>query len=126
MLSRRSRAVVDSLVADGEVVYGVTTGFGDLADVRIEPEQTAELQRNLVRSHAAGVGDPLLENSEVCRGREREVGGHPGEDDVRLVRGRAGQRAVDLSFCAGWRSLKDRAVGESGKAQLRTRAERDL
>jgi histidine ammonia-lyase len=40
-------------------VYGVTTGFGDLATVRIEPAQTAELQRNLVRSHAAGVGDPL-------------------------------------------------------------------
>ncbi|MGH2462199.1 MAG: histidine ammonia-lyase, partial [Candidatus Limnocylindria bacterium] len=46
-------------------VYGVTTGFGDLADVRISPEQTATLQRNLVRSHAAGVGEPLPE--EVVR-----------------------------------------------------------
>ncbi|HET6380356.1 MAG TPA: histidine ammonia-lyase [candidate division Zixibacteria bacterium] len=54
-----SRAVIERLVAEGAVAYGVTTGFGDLADVRIEPEQTAELQRNLVRSHAAGVGDPL-------------------------------------------------------------------
>ena len=46
-------------MAEGATVYGVTTGFGDLANVRIEPEQVAELQRNLVRSHTAGVGDPL-------------------------------------------------------------------
>src|SRR5918994_3402885 len=56
---RASRAVIERLVADGATVYGVTTGFGDLADVRIEPSRTGELQRNLVRSHAAGVGDPL-------------------------------------------------------------------
>lgn len=56
---RASRAVIDRLVAQGATVYGVTTGFGDLADVRIEPGQTAELQRNLVRSHAAGVGEAL-------------------------------------------------------------------
>jgi len=54
-----SRAVIDRVVASGETIYGVTTGFGDLADVRISPEQTATLQRNLVRSHAAGVGEPL-------------------------------------------------------------------
>ena len=60
-----SRAVIERVVAAGETVYGVTTGFGDLADVRIEPGQTAELQRNLVRSHAAGVGDPLP--AEVVR-----------------------------------------------------------
>ena len=51
---RASRAVVERLVAEGRTAYGITTGFGDLADVRIEPAQTAELQRNLVRSHAAG------------------------------------------------------------------------
>ena len=56
---RASRSVIEQLVADGATVYGVTTGFGDLADVRIDPSQTAELQRNLVRSHAAGVGEPL-------------------------------------------------------------------
>jgi histidine ammonia-lyase len=60
-----SRAVIDRVVSSGETVYGVTTGFGDLADVRISPEQTATLQRNLVRSHAAGVGEPLPE--EVVR-----------------------------------------------------------
>ncbi len=60
-----SRRVVDELVARGATAYGITTGFGDLADVRIEPERTADLQRNLVRSHAAGVGDPLPD--EVVR-----------------------------------------------------------
>ncbi len=56
---RASRQIVEKLVADGATAYGITTGFGDLADVRIEPDLTAELQRNLVRSHAAGVGQPL-------------------------------------------------------------------
>jgi histidine ammonia-lyase len=56
---RGSRAVIERLVAEGATAYGVTTGFGDLAEVRIDPARTAELQRNLVRSHAAGVGDPL-------------------------------------------------------------------
>ena len=54
-----SRSVIERVLAEGRTVYGVTTGFGDLADVRIEPGQTAELQHNLVRSHAAGVGPDL-------------------------------------------------------------------
>jgi len=54
-----SREVIARLVAAGESVYGVTTGFGDLAEVRIGTAQTEELQCNLVRSHAAGVGEPL-------------------------------------------------------------------
>jgi histidine ammonia-lyase len=62
---RASRAVVERIVADGTTAYGITTGFGDLADVRIEPARTAELQRNLVRSHAAGVGEPL--HDEIVR-----------------------------------------------------------
>ena len=62
---RDSRAVIERLVDEGATVYGVTTGFGDLANVRIEPGQTADLQRNLVRSHAAGVGEPL--DDEVVR-----------------------------------------------------------
>src|SRR5437588_10019522 len=60
-----SRSVIERVVAEGRTVYGVTTGFGDLADVRIEPAQTADLQRNLVRSHAAGVGPQLA--SDVVR-----------------------------------------------------------
>src|SRR5438067_10527621 len=56
-----SRRTVDRLLAEGVAVYGVTTGFGKLSDVVIPPARLAELQRNLVRSHAAGVGDPMPE-----------------------------------------------------------------
>jgi histidine ammonia-lyase len=61
---RVTRAVVEGIVARREVAYGVTTGFGKLADVAIPPDRLAELQVNLVRSHAAGVGD-LLPEREV-------------------------------------------------------------
>ena len=57
-----SRAVVDKLVASGATAYGINTGFGKLASVRISPEQVAQLQVNLVRSHACGVGEPLSES----------------------------------------------------------------
>ncbi len=51
--------LVDEIVRRDEPVYGVNTGFGDLATVRIPPAELKALQRNLVRSHAVGVGDPL-------------------------------------------------------------------
>src|SRR5438034_18058 len=54
-----SRRAVETAAARGDVIYGVNTGFGKLAHVRIKPEQTRDLQRNLIRSHASGVGDPL-------------------------------------------------------------------
>ena len=57
----RARRVVDDAVAQQAVVYGVTTGFGNFADVVIPSERLRELQLNLVRSHSAGVGDPLAE-----------------------------------------------------------------
>lgn len=57
----RSRRVVDDAVARGSVVYGVTTGFGNFADVVIPRDRLRELQLNLIRSHAAGVGEPLAE-----------------------------------------------------------------
>src|SRR5687767_11173525 len=57
----RSRRVVDDAVARGDVVYGVTTGFGSFADVVVPRDRLGQLQLNLVRSHAAGVGDPLDE-----------------------------------------------------------------
>src|SRR3954464_15372147 len=57
----RTRAVVDDIVKRNEVVYGVTTGFGKLSEIAIPPERLAELQVNLVRSHASGVGDRLPE-----------------------------------------------------------------
>ncbi|HEY0193131.1 MAG TPA: histidine ammonia-lyase [Kofleriaceae bacterium] len=59
---QRARAVVDAVVAGGDAapaVYGVNTGFGALAEVRISADQVVQLQQNLVRSHAAGVGSPL-------------------------------------------------------------------
>ena len=56
---RRSAATVDRMIARGGAVYGVNTGFGLLAQTRIPPGQLAELQRNLVLSHSAGVGPPL-------------------------------------------------------------------
>ena len=56
---RESRALIEELVLAGEPVYGVTTGFGRLADVAIAPENREALQHNLVRSHASGMGDPL-------------------------------------------------------------------
>jgi histidine ammonia-lyase len=56
---RRSRAVVDAAIARGEIVYGINTGFGSFADVRIGDTDLAALQRNLIRSHAAGVGPAM-------------------------------------------------------------------
>jgi histidine ammonia-lyase len=54
-----SRAVVDRLVASGKTAYGINTGFGKLASVRISTEQVRQLQVNLVRSHCCGVGEAL-------------------------------------------------------------------
>ena len=56
-----SRGLIENILAAGETVYGVNTGFGKLADVRIPGDKLAELQINLVRSHAGGVGQPLAE-----------------------------------------------------------------
>ena len=56
---RASAASVERIVASGETVYGVNTGFGSLANTRIPDGRLAELQRNLILSHSAGLGDPL-------------------------------------------------------------------
>ena len=56
-----ARAVVDRAVEEERVVYGLTTGFGALAEVVIPTERITELQENLIRSHAGGVGEPLPE-----------------------------------------------------------------
>jgi histidine ammonia-lyase len=55
----RARAVVDDIVSHDRLAYAITTGVGKLSDVRIAGDQIRELQINLVRSHAVGVGDPL-------------------------------------------------------------------
>src|SRR5438132_9713582 len=62
---KAARDLVDRLVAQDRVVYGLTTGVGALKNVRIPPADTRQLQRNLLMSHAVGVGPPLPE--EVVR-----------------------------------------------------------
>ena len=62
----KARALVDKFVDENKVVYGITTGFGKFSDVVITGEETKTLQRNLIISHACGVGNPLEE--EVVRG----------------------------------------------------------
>jgi histidine ammonia-lyase len=61
----RSRAVIQSVVESGQAIYGVTTGFGKFKDIFIKPEDSRSLQRNLLLSHAAGVGDCF--KTEVVR-----------------------------------------------------------
>ncbi|HEX2451279.1 MAG TPA: histidine ammonia-lyase [Gemmatimonadales bacterium] len=54
-----SRSAVEAAIAGGQAMYGINTGFGKLANVRVPADQLDQLQANLIRSHAAGVGDPL-------------------------------------------------------------------
>jgi histidine ammonia-lyase len=84
-----ARALVEDVIARGDVVYGITTGFGALANVRIDPARVEELQHAIVRSHAAGAGDPMDE--EVVRGmmllRARTLAaGHAGARPVLVER----------------------------------------
>ncbi len=56
---RMARAFVDRLTEEDRTVYGITTGFGHLSRVKIPPEQVEALQRNLIRSHSSGTGEPF-------------------------------------------------------------------
>lgn len=82
---RRSRQAVEAAIARGETMYGVNTGFGKLAHVRIPADQGRQLQLNLIRSHAAGVGEPLPQDAVRAMMLLRA--------NV-LVRGTSGVRAV--------------------------------
>ncbi|VDD95907.1 unnamed protein product [Enterobius vermicularis] len=55
----KSRKLLDKIVENNSTVYGVSTGFGTFANVRIEPDKLKQLQLNLIRSHASGYGEPL-------------------------------------------------------------------
>ena len=55
----RSQQNVQKIVASDKTVYGINTGFGPLCDVKISEEETAQLQYNLIISHAVGVGKPI-------------------------------------------------------------------
>jgi histidine ammonia-lyase len=58
---KKSREAVERIVSECRVVYGINTGFGKFSDVLINPEDVSELQLNLIRSHACGVGEPFPE-----------------------------------------------------------------
>jgi len=64
---KASRARVDAALASGQTIYGINTGFGKLANVRIASGDLERLQVNLIRSHAAGVGAPLSARSSRIR-----------------------------------------------------------
>lgn len=80
-----SRRVVESHLSDGQAHYGINTGFGALSRVRIDGADLEALQRNLVRSHAAGAGDPL--KVEIVRALMTVLA-------ASLARGRSGVRPV--------------------------------
>jgi histidine ammonia-lyase len=109
---KEARALVDELVQDEEVVYGVTTGFGKLKEVAIPSEDLVELQENLVLSHSCGVGEPMpLE--EVRIAQVLRLNG--------LLRGHSGVRPQTIDklvrlFNAGFVPLVPRqgSVGASG------------
>ncbi len=68
---QRSRDVIERGVAEGKAIYGVTTGIGEFARIRISTDQSAELQRRIIYSHSAGTGDPQPEDvvraAMLCR-----------------------------------------------------------
>ncbi|MGT2808135.1 histidine ammonia-lyase [Streptococcus iniae] len=60
---KASRQIVDDIVREKRVVYGINTGFGSLCNVSISPEDTVQLQENLIRTHSSGFGNPLPEDA---------------------------------------------------------------
>src|SRR5713101_2996485 len=87
-----ARAVIEKLADEGQTVYGVTTGFGQLSRVRIPHDQLTVLQHNLLRSHAAGVGEPLSE--EVTRAMMLLLA-------ASLARGNSGVRTEVVQLLSG-------------------------
>ena len=61
-----SRKIVDDLIAEEKVVYGITTGFGKFSDVVISHDECKALQKNLIITHAVGAGDPF--KKDIARG----------------------------------------------------------
>ncbi|MCM8558247.1 histidine ammonia-lyase [Sphingomicrobium sediminis] len=90
-----SHEVVTRIVAGGETVYGVNTGFGLLASEKIPPERLAELQRNLILSHSCGLGDPLPRHVTRLMMVLKLIGLGRGASGVRVELVEALQRMVD-------------------------------
>ena len=83
-----SAAAVERILARGEPVYGINTGFGKLASVRIATQDLAQLQRNIVLSHAAGVGEPASGRDDAA---------DDGAEARQPRAGRVGRSAADAS-----------------------------
>jgi histidine ammonia-lyase len=91
-----SAASVGRIVAGGETVYGINTGFGSLANTRIPPERLAELQTNLILSHSAGLGDPLPRHVTRLMIVLKLLGLGRGHSGVRPLVIEALQRLLDM------------------------------
>jgi histidine ammonia-lyase len=107
-----ARRLVEEKFAQGEAIYGVTTGFGRLANVSIAPADAEQLQLNLVRSHAAGTGEPLSESFVRAAGLLRAsslAAGHSGirEETLDLLAALLNRRVTPVVPCQG-------SVGASG------------
>jgi histidine ammonia-lyase len=108
----RARTFVEERFASGEAIYGVTTGFGRLANVSVDPKDAAQLQLNLVRSHAAGMGTPLDRRSVRAAGLLRAnslSAGHSGvkSDTLQLIVDLLNHGVTPVVPCQG-------SVGASG------------
>jgi len=90
-----SAAAVERIVAGGETVYGINTGFGLLANTRIPNERLAELQTNLILSHSAGLGDPFPRHVTRLMILLKLLGLGRGHSGVRPLVIEALQRLVD-------------------------------
>ena len=107
-----ARDFVDARFADGHAIYGVTTGFGRLANVQIDPRDAGQLQLNLVRSHSAGTGAPLAPQYVRAAGVLRVnslAAGHSGVklDTLELLVGLLNRGVTPVVPCQG-------SVGASG------------
>ncbi len=108
----RARTFVDERFADGQAIYGVTTGFGRLANVPVDPKDAAQLQLNLVRSHASGTGPALDERLVRAAGVLRVnslAAGHSGVklETLELLAGLLNRGVTPFVPCQG-------SVGASG------------
>lgn len=92
------RAIIDDKLKSGTTYYGINTGFGFLADVRIDDSKLSELQENLVRSHASGIGDPIsIELSRAVM-------------ILRLHTFLLGNSGISLSVCALIKAMLDHDI----------------
>ena len=115
-----SAAAVDAIVEKGDPVYGINTGFGKLASVRIAPDELGQLQRNIVLSHAAGVGAPMTR-----RERAADAGAEAREPRARRLRRAAADARVHAAdaasaTCSRWCRSKARSARRAISRRSRT------